>query len=97
MDKLLQTIYKCFYTPKLDEELIQVAETNHRELIKRLSKGDRRRVLRIIDAKDALAERQSIDRFICGFQLATQLAIELGCYEKELVEFVPLGHTLMTR
>ncbi|MDE6281842.1 MAG: hypothetical protein K2M15_08685 [Oscillospiraceae bacterium] len=35
-------------------------------------------MLRLIDAKDHLAEDTSIDSFVCGFRLAWQLANELN-------------------
>ena len=37
-------------------------------------------VLRLIDAKDRLAEELSMDSFVCGFRLAWQLANELISY-----------------
>ena len=78
MDKLLTTIYNCFYTPKTDERLSQVIKNTHRDLIERLPNEDRKRVLQIIDAQDALADLQAMDSFIQGFRLAAQLAVELG-------------------
>ncbi len=80
MVKLLQALYDYFYTPRTNEHLMQVATDNHRQLIESLSKEDRKKVLRIIDAKDQLAEIQSIDSFIHGFRLAAQLFIELNFY-----------------
>ena len=89
MNKLLQTLYTCFYTPRPDERLTKVVDENHRELIATLSKEDRRKVLKIIDAQDELAVLQSIDSFSRGFQLATQLAAELACYGDQ----VPVSYT----
>ena len=37
-------------------------------------------VLRIIDAKDKIAEAQSLDSFLCGFHLAWRLSQELEHY-----------------
>ena len=96
MDKLLQALYDCFYTPRPSEELTQLIEETHRELIERLSKDDRKRVLRIIDSKDKLIELQSIDSFIRGFQLAAQLAMELKCYEVD-APFVDIYSTILKR
>ena len=45
-------------------EVAQKAESCHQELIKRLDKSELRLVLRIIDAKDKIAEAQSLDRFL---------------------------------
>lgn len=89
MDKLLQALYDCFYSPRPSKDLTQLIEKTHRELIVRLSKEDRKRVLLIIDTKDKITELQSIDSFIRGFQLATQLAMELECYGKA----VPVANT----
>lgn len=89
MNKLLQTLYTCFYNPKPDERLTKIVNENHRELIASLSKEDRRKVLRIIDAQDEQAVLQSIDSFIRGFQLATQLAAELAEYGEQ----VPVSYT----
>ena len=48
-----------------------------------LGKPERRLVLRIIDAKDRIAEDTSIDSFITGFELAWKLSMELNYYENE--------------
>ena len=40
----------------------------------------RRLVPRLIDAEDLLAEKTSVDSFICGFRLAWRLANELNNY-----------------
>ena len=88
MDKLLEALYDHFHTPRKDERLNQVVEDNHQELIESLSKEDRKKVLAIIDAQNESAEIQSIDSFIQGFRLATQLCMELlsyGEYELESV------------
>ena len=45
-------------------EAAQKAESCHQELIKRLDKSELRLVLRIIDAKDKIAEAQSLDSFL---------------------------------
>ena len=39
-------------------------------------------MLQIIDCKDQIAENLSIDSFICGFQLAWQMANELNTYQE---------------
>ena len=83
MDKLLEVLYDHFHTPRKDERLNQVVEDNHQELIESLSKEDRKKVLAIIDAQNESAEIQSIDSFIQGFRLATQLWMELISYGNE--------------
>ena len=82
-NKLLEVLYDHFHTPRKDERLNQVVEDNHQELIESLSKEDRKKVLAIIDAQNESAEIQSIDSFIQGFRLATQLWMELISYENE--------------
>ena len=83
MNKLLEALYDHFYTPRKDERLKQVVENNHQELIATLSKEDWKKVLAIIDAQNESAEIQSIDSFVQGFRLATQLWMELISYENE--------------
>ena len=82
-NKLLEVLYDHFHTPRKDERLNQVVENNHQELIASLSKEDRKKVLAIIDAQNESAEIQSIDSFIQGFRLATQLWMELISYGNE--------------
>ena len=80
MNKTLTALYDSFYTPP------QVSDTRaeiwaiHQQLIQKLDKPERQLVLRLIDAKDYLAEEMSIDSFICGFRLAWRLANELNSY-----------------
>lgn len=81
--KLLKDLYDCFYTPP--ELLAQKREIEecHQTLSEVLGKPERRLVLRIIDAKDRIAEDTSINSFIAGFELAWKLSIELNHYENE--------------
>ena len=72
--------YDKFHTPLPMAEVAQKAESCHQELIKRLDKSELRLVLRIIDAKDKIAEAQSLDSFLCGFHLAWRLSQELEHY-----------------
>lgn len=48
-----------------------------------MEKPERKLVLKIIDAKDQIAEALSLDSFISGFELAWRLSNELNSYEKE--------------
>ena len=69
-------------------------EANHRMLIGRLDKPERKLVLRIIDDKDRIAGELSLDSIICGFKLAWRLANELDNYNDRrstLAEIVGLG------
>lgn len=80
MNEILTALYDSFYT------LLQATDTRaeiraiHEQLILKLDKPERRLVLRLIDAKDHLAEEMSMDSFICGFRLAWRLANELNSY-----------------
>lgn len=82
MSELLQAIYDCFYVPPKVTERRQEIEFCHQALIETLSKDERRILLRIIDVKDQIAEVESIDSFIQGFLLASQMAVELSHYAK---------------
>ena len=82
MNETLKTLYDRFYTPLPIPDTRQEIEDAHHQLIQRLSKSDRKLVLRIIDAKDHIAAEQSIDSFICGFELAWKLSSELNSYDE---------------
>lgn len=71
-----------FYTPLTASGASQEIEDAHRQLIQRLNKPERKLILRIIDAKDHIAEEGSIDSFICGFELAWKLSSELNSYNE---------------
>lgn len=83
MNKLLKDLYDCFYTPPELAATKREIEECHRALIEALGKPERRLVLRIIDAKDRIAEDTSIDSFIAGFELAWKLSMELNHCEDE--------------
>ena len=72
-----------FYTPPELSAQKQEIEECHRALSEALGKPERRLVLRIIDAKDRIAEDTAIDSFITGFELAWELSMELNYYENE--------------
>ena len=80
MNKTLTALYDSFYTPPQSADTCTEIEAIHRQLILKLEKPERRLVLRLIDAKDCLAEEKSIDSFICSFRLAWRLANELNSY-----------------
>lgn len=86
MNETLKALYDSFYTPLPMPDLEAEAKTAHRKLIERLDKQDRRLVLQIIDAQDAIANDRSLDSFICGFKLAWQMAHELDDYKNERPE-----------
>ena len=82
MNELLRNLHDRFYIPLLPEEDDKEAEACYRRLREVLDRPERKLVLRLIDAKDRKAERLSVDSFICGFRLATELAAELGYLER---------------
>lgn len=81
MNETLRLLYDKFYTPLPMVESEQEVETCHRQLIERLEKSERKLVLRIMDAQGLIAEERSVDSFLCGFQLAWELAYELNHFE----------------
>ena len=82
MNELLKAMYDKLYDPLPEVELKREVEDCHRALIEVLGKPERKLVLQIIDCKDQIAENLSIDSFICGFQLAWQMANELNTYQE---------------
>lgn len=80
MNTILTALYDSFYTPPQAADTHAEIQAIHRQLILNLAKPERRLVLRLIDAKDRLAEEISVDSFICGFRLAWRLANELNSY-----------------
>ena len=81
MKNVLQLLYDSFYTPLPMDEAKQEVAACHRQLIERLDKPERKLVLQILDAQDLIAEKRSIDSFLCGFKLALELTNELHHYE----------------
>lgn len=91
MDKTLKALYDSFYTPLAIPDLESEVKFAHRKLIERLDKQERRLVLQIIDAQDAIAYGRSLDSFICGFKLAWQMIHELNDYKNERPEVGQAG------
>ena len=81
MNDILKLLYDRFYIALPMAEAEQEIETCHQQLIERLEKTERKLVLRIIDAQNLIAEERSVDSFLCGFQLAWELAYELNHFE----------------
>lgn len=79
----ISSVTNNFYTPPELSAQKQEIEECHRALSEALGKPERRLVLRIIDAKDRIAEDTAIDSFITGFELAWELSMELNYYENE--------------
>ena len=86
MNETMKALYDSFYTHLAIPDLESEVKFAHRKLIERLDKQERRLVLQIIDAQDAIAYGRSLDSFICGFKLAWQMAHELNDYKNERPE-----------
>ena len=91
MNKTLKAVYDSFYIPPAMPDLESEVKSAHRKLIERLDKQERRLVLQIIDAQDAIAHDRSLDSFVCGFKLAWQMAHELNDYKNERPEVGQAG------
>jgi hypothetical protein len=70
---IIMALYKRFYTRPRFAGLNQGIEENHRQLIDRLDKPERKLILLIIDAKNMIAGALSLNSFICGFRLVWQI------------------------
>ena len=81
MYNTLKLLYDRLYIALPMSEAEQEIETCHRQLIERLEKPERKLVLRIMDAQGLIAEERSVDSFLCGFQLACEVAYELNHFE----------------
>lgn len=84
MPKRLDDLYHSFFKQQDFNELKLSVEENHKLLIDRLSKEDRKTVLRIIDALGMICNYQSKASFIQGFGLGMELATELKNYDHSL-------------
>ena len=65
----------------------QEIHTLRKEISQKLSKEDRRKLLRLVDLEAALREDYALENFLAGFKLAWGLCQELGepyDYRKEL-------------
>ena len=91
MNRILKALYDSFYTPLAIPDLESEVKFAHRKLIERLDKQERRLVLQIIDAQDAIAHDRSLDSFICGFKLAWQMTHELNDYKNGCPEIGLVG------
>jgi hypothetical protein len=61
-------------------------EENHKILIDRMSKDDKKTVLRIIDALEMICNYQTKASFIQGFRLGFELTTELQTYDAHSAE-----------
>lgn len=86
MTTKLDDLYHSFYKPQAFTKLKTSVEENHKILIDKLSKEDRKTVLRIIDALEMTCNYQSKSSFIQGFKLGFELTTELQNYNSQLDE-----------
>ena len=77
MQYLLKSLYRTYCERKGQYDLPQEAEDAFQNLVKSLSKEDKHLLLIVEDAHNIVAEQVAEQSFICGFQLATLLAMEL--------------------
>lgn len=83
MNESLKALYDKFYKKPELPALKESMAANHRLLIERLDKPERKLVLRIIDEEAAIVGALSLDAFLCGFRLAWQLSNELNNLDNE--------------
>lgn len=88
MPKRLDDLYHSFFKQQDFNELKLSVEENHKLLIDRLSKEDRKTVLRIMDALSMICNYQSKASFIQGFGFGMELATELKNYDHSLEEIL---------
>ena len=77
MQDLLKSLYRVYCERKGQYDLPPEAEDAFQHLIKSLSKEDKHLLLIVEDAHNMVAEQAAEQSFICGFQLAALLAMEL--------------------
>lgn len=76
MQDLLKSLYRVYCERKGQYDLPPEAEDAFQSLVKSLSKEDKH-LLIVEDAHNVVAEQAAERSFICGFRLATMLAVEL--------------------
>lgn len=100
MPTKLDDLYHSFFKPQELTELKSSVEENHRILIDKLSKEDRKTVLRIIDALEMICNYQTKASFIQGLKLGVELATELhykNDYSFEKENFNDCGQFFMSQ
>ena len=99
MPQRLDDLYHSFYKAQELKKLKSSVEENHEILIDRLSKDDRKTVLRIIDALEMIGNYQTKASFIQGFKFGFELTTELQTYDAHSTEIdsQSCGHSFMPR
>lgn len=88
MYETLKDLHRKFYTRAVMPELKYDYDDAFRQLMSRLSKPERKLVLKVVDTKDLMMERAELDSVACGLRLALGLTTELQHYEEERSEEV---------
>ena len=86
MYETLKELHRKFYTRAVMPELKSDYDDAFQQLMSRLSKPERKLVLKVVDTKGLMMERAELDSFACGLQLALGLTTELQYYEEERSE-----------
>ncbi len=74
----MRALHLRFKNPsRQSQELEQQATVLHRQLASRLSKPERKMLLRLVDLEDALRNQSNLDSFVSGFRLASGIQREL--------------------
>lgn len=74
----MRALQQCFGVSTRHSPLRQKVDSIHQELTQTLSKGGRRKLLRIIDLEDTLHNQAIVANFAAGFKLACGISQELG-------------------
>lgn len=86
MYETLKELHRKFYTRAVMSELKYDYDDAFQQLMSRLSKPERKLVLKVIDTKGLMMERAELDSFVCGLRLALGLTTQLQHYEEERSE-----------
>ena len=77
MESILNELYHHFYWPLELPELEKEVEECREKLAETLDKPERKVLLQLMDAQDAVADELSADSFACGLKLGLCLSKEL--------------------
>lgn len=86
MYEALKDLHRKCYTRAVMPELECDYDDAFQQLMSRLSKPERKLVLKVVDTKGLMMERAELDSFACGLRLALGLTTELQHYEEERSE-----------
>ena len=86
MYETLRDLHRKCYTRAVMPELECDYDDAFQQLMSRLSKPERKLVLKVVDTKGLMMERAELDSFACGLQLALGLTTELQHYQEERSE-----------